>query len=482
MDMTEEQRGRRETGKHFSGAAMLSGAHPWKILWLVLTGLIAAILTGAGFFFDSVPFALAYTPFLMALVTPARGYQAALVAGHFAIVFEIAATGLVHMGFSGWLVMFGFLFAVSTLSAGFAVFGVGLAAVILLLIPYFPGNPLLVTGALYPGFGIGGIILLAAACIAVAYWKTTGARLVAVLLTIALPSAVVHGAVNNGLFNIPLADRAALTGLVHTASGPDENNSGGDRFERIALSRSDTRVITGTDLTWRLLLALRNLPAGSLVITGENVLTSEDAMGQRILCRRARAEVLDLYVGIASADGTGEIWRLSAETCPAGSRVYRAVIGIPGLTGPAWPDAMASATATGAPVNLPTALDGAKVSIGFLACFEAFSLHRWIAMGLSDFETVAVVSNDHWTDPLPVALLRTKVSDQFAKLFGIKVVHAGRDKNILILKGKNPERFGFSSSHEGKRETQQHRSLNPAFPVQSDPDLTGNALIAEEQM
>lgn len=418
MHMAKEKRGFRRSDAHADAYVRVGPMYPWKIFWLALTCLSAAILTAAGFFFDHVPFGIAYTPFLMALVTRSRGYRAALVAGHFAIVFDIAATGLVQLGFSGWSVGFGFLFALSTLSAGFALFGVGLAAVILLLIPYFPGNPLLITGALYPGFGIGGIVLLAAASMAVAYWKTTGARFLAVLLTIILPSVTVHSIQNGGFWNIPLL--RSWTQTAPRTTPQSEGDAAKSAFESIALSRSKD-----AGLIWRLLIALRDIPKGSLVITGENVLTAEDAHGQRILCRMARASELDLYVGVASADGTGEIWRLGAETCPQGTRVYRAVIGIPGLTGAFWPDV----TELGAPVNLAAALDG----VGFLACFEAFTLHRWIAMGLSDFETVVVVSNDQWTNPLPVALLRAKVSDQFAKLFGIEVVHAGRDQNILVL-------------------------------------------------
>ena len=410
-------------------AGMGAGAaRPWKILLLFLTGLFAATLTAAGFFSDSVPFWLAYTPFLIALIIRSRGHRAALVGGHFAIVFEIAATGLLQLGFSAWIVGIGFLLAVLTLSAGFAVFGVGLAAVLLLLIPYFPGNPLLITGALYPGVGLFGIALLAGASMAIPIWRRSWARLLAVLLTIVAPSLTIHSIVDDGLLNIPQLGNREQTAPT-AASGSDAGDTDSP-FESIALSRS-----SGTDLaarvrvTWRILLALRDIPAGSQVFTGENVLTAEDGVGQRRLCRAARAQALDLYIGVQGADGAGEIWRYSGETCPTGTRVYRAVIGIPGLTGSFWPDV----TDTGAPVNLPPALDG----IGFLACFEAFALHRWIFMGVSDFETVIAVSNDHWTDPLPVALLRAKVSDQFARLFGIEVVHAGRDQNILVLKGES---------------------------------------------
>ena len=433
MDMVKSQgrlRFRRNATAAYAGrAASVSHVkHQWQIFWLFLWGLSAAILTAAGFFFDSVPLALAYTPFLAALITPSRGLRAALVGGHFAIVFEIAATGLLHMGFSAWIVFPGFLLAVLTLSAGFAIFGVGLAAVILLFIPYFPGNPLLITGTLYPGFGVFGIVLLAASSMAAARWRAPWARVLAVFLTIALPSVAVHSAQNDGFLNIPL-----LRGWTQTASLTTRQSEGDDRarlFESVALSRSSGTDIADTNLTWHLLLALRDIPKGSLVITGENLLTAEDDIGQRILCRMARASELDLYVGVASADGPGEIWRYSGQTCPEGTRIYRAVIGIPGITGAFWPDT----TDTGAPVNVPTALD----RTGFLACFEAFTLHRWIAMGLRGLKTVVVVSNDHWTDPLPVALLRTKVSNQFAQLFGIEVFHAGRKQNILVLKGENP--------------------------------------------
>ena len=68
-----------------------------------------------------------------------------------------------------------------------------------------------------------------------------------------------------------------------------------------------------------------------------------------------------------------------------------------------------------------------------MICYEAFSLWRWIDVGRSDVNHVAILANDHWTAPFATALLRRKVAAQFAALFRIHVHHADRGTSALWI-------------------------------------------------
>ena len=74
----------------------------------------------------------------------------------------------------------------------------------------------------------------------------------------------------------------------------------------------------------------------------------------------------------------------------------------------------------------------------WLICFEAFSLRRWVDLGLevngtgAKARSVVILSNDRWTKPFPVPALRRKVSKQFERLLGVDVVHADTGQTVLV--------------------------------------------------
>jgi hypothetical protein len=69
----------------------------------------------------------------------------------------------------------------------------------------------------------------------------------------------------------------------------------------------------------------------------------------------------------------------------------------------------------------------------WLACFEGFSMYRWLRAYMTGAKSVVIVSNDRLTQPIPTAVLRRKVGAQFAKLFGLTVAHADTGHNIITV-------------------------------------------------
>ena len=67
----------------------------------------------------------------------------------------------------------------------------------------------------------------------------------------------------------------------------------------------------------------------------------------------------------------------------------------------------------------------------WLICYEAFSLWKWIDVGLSNADHVVILANDHWTAPFTTALLRCKVAAQFAALYHIHLHHADLGTSAL---------------------------------------------------
>lgn len=369
-------------------------------LKLVFAGSV--LLTGVGFFGDGIWLWVAYLPFAVPLlVTQNRAIGASVAAGHFAVVFGIAALGLINLDFALAWVILGYLCALCATAALYGYIGVGAAALLCAALPYFPGSPLLIAGGLFPGWGLAGLGLLAAFAIILGALSSVWQR---------------------GALVIMLVCPAMLFAYFDKEVSPGANMA--LDWRAVPLHSSDQVAPL-----WTLLSSLRALPEGASVITGENILQASDEAGLRSLCRAAHIGKLDLYAGLQAQDGVGELWRLNADTCPQGVRLYRAVVGIPGLTGNwvrpfGFDQSIASNTA---------GLKGPADRLGFLACFEAFSVQAWMR-GASKQPAVFVnFSNDYWTDPLPLARLRAKVAHQFGALYSTPVLHTDRDHAILVL-------------------------------------------------
>ena len=363
----------------------------------ILLALGSATLTGVGFFVENIWLWIAYVPFLLALITIHRALRVAFVMGHVSIIAAISCWGLIALGYSPWaIVPLGFV-ASFVIAMLYGILGVGLASTVLLAIPYLPGNPLLMAGALYPGAGFTGLGLLALGSILVAFCSRALSRIVAVVF-LCLPS----------VFLWTLSDEAAGQYFGSVQKGHSVSALTGFEAKPIGLGKKPLS-------RWDIQSVLNSIPEGSTIVTGENAIKAQDRAAIRAFCRVVRVRDLTLYLGVQGADGRAQVRKFDAETCDGGTLLYTAALGIPGLTGPVLPDAgmlkIERSSKTSGPV------------LDFLACFEAFSIHRWAALAYHQATAVIALSNDHWTAPLPIAALRSKVSAQLARLFQIDVLH-----------------------------------------------------------
>ena len=118
---------------------------------MVVSFMPSCALTGAGFLIADVPFAITYIPFAIALLIPLRPERRttvmALVAGHFLWPTLISGWGLVRLDFNPGTILFGGTASILVVSYGFARLGLAIGTALLLALPFFPTNPLLVTGS-----------------------------------------------------------------------------------------------------------------------------------------------------------------------------------------------------------------------------------------------------------------------------------------------------------------------------------------------
>jgi hypothetical protein len=118
-----------------------------------------------------------------------------------------------------------------------------------------------------------------------------------------------------------------------------------------------------------------------------------------------------------------EVHKITGADCGEPPPVYRAAVGIPGITGNWFPNMSGAITD-----NEPLARSQ------WLLCYEAFSLPRWILLGWDQPNFVFVLANDYWTEPVSVNFSRRKVSKQFARLFGVTPLFAENGKTVVELK------------------------------------------------
>lgn len=361
--------------------------------------LLSALLTAAGFFLASVPFVIAYLPFAFAILVGDRGSKASLATGHYIWPAIIAAWGLIQLGYSPLLVLpLGLCFSalVGWLSARFTVGG---SAMVLGAIPFIPDNPLLVTGSVLPNLGVLGLLILATALIWIE--RQRDIRFRAGFMTCLVIFAV-------------SVQWITPTGTSYTDSPMQEVD--------ISVPKSITR--TGH---WARIGS--NIDLGETVILGENIFEHTDDAAISYWCRVARDTEATLFIGVQGPQSVGEVWEFSTATCPTPSIVYRAVVGIPNVTG-GWLPNMSN--------NTHGLLAPSPNAPQWLACFEGFSLFRWIGVDLSQAQRTIVISNDKWTEPFPVWTLRRKVGNEFAKLYGIEVIHAEAGRSFLAQAAKHP--------------------------------------------
>ena len=361
--------------------------------------LVSAALTAAGFFVSVVPLIIAYLPFGAAILFKAPSLKFGFVSGHFVWVALVSAWGLSALGYDGLYSLSASLGAGVALSLFMAVGTVGFTSLLLCFVAWFPANPLLITGAIYPGMGIIGLLLLAvlAGLIELRRKKQMPFTLVALFIASTLMA---------NTLNLIRAEPEQKSGQGLDASA----------FRMIELDNDAYLTRSGE---WRMLAT--HIPANSTAVLGENIFRFDDAAGINHWCRVAARKNAQIFIGVEGQGGASEIWRFDRASCPEPEQVYSARVAIPGITGPvvtglsSWGSLLASSD-----------------PVLWVACFEGFSIVRWIGVAGSAAQLAVVVSNDELTSPFPTSLMRKKVAGLFARLFHIEVAHADKGTAMLV--------------------------------------------------
>lgn len=356
----------------------------------------AMIATAFGFLAPSVPLILAFAPLLVALFCNDWTDRFALTAGHYCIGIAVAGYGLGNLGYS-WLIVApaGILIWIG-ISWLAAKIGIGLFTVLSAPFVFLPDNLLLVTGSLLPGVGLLGIAIFA-------IW----------LLCMDLaPRKRWRVDVTIGFAGLALI---ANTMAFANADKPLHHEFWAPEIASVALKAG----VNGQPSNTTALLAPTE--PGDTLILGENIFRDKDHAAWEFWCQQARIKQITIYAGVAAADGVSEVHKITGTDCGKGPPVYRAAVGIPGITGDWFPDA-SNAVTGGDPIARSQ----------WLLCYEAFSLLRWIQLGWARPNFVFVLANDYWTEPVSVNVSREKVAGQFAKLFSFKAQFV--DSRIAVAK------------------------------------------------
>jgi hypothetical protein len=361
--------------------------------------LLSAILTAAGFFVATVPLIVAYLPFGAAILVKSPSLKIGCVSGHFVWVALVSAWGLSALGYDALYSLLAALASGVVLSVFMAFGTVGFASLLLCLVGWFPANPLLVTGAIYPGMGMIGLLLLSVFAGLIELRRKK--KLPFVLLAFFFASSVMANTLH----------------LVVTSPDQDVSQSAQvSAFHPIELSSEGYLTRSGE---WRMLEA--HIPQNSTVVLGENIFGYDDGAGKNHWCRVSERKSAELFIGVEGRGGVSEIWRFDRANCPEPVRIYSAHVAIPGITGPVgmglsnWSDLLTSSD----PVQ-------------WIACFEGFSVARWFGVSRADPQVAIVVSNDELTAPFPTSQMRKKVASLFGRLFDIEIVHAGKGTSMLV--------------------------------------------------
>ena len=374
-----------------------------RALWLYreiewpVSFVTAMIATVFGFLVPGVPLVFAFAPLLIALFCNDWTDRFALTAGHYCIAIAVAGYGLSNLGYS-WLIIVpaGFLIWIGT-SYLAAKIGIGIFTVLSAPFVFLPDNLLLVTGSLLPGMGLFGIVIFATwlLCMDMAprkRWRvdvTIGlAGLVLITNTIALANAVKP--------------------LHHELWAPD-------------IASVELKVGTNGHPSNATALLIPTEPGNTLIL-GENIFRAKDYVAWEFWCQQARIKQITIYAGVAGTDGVSEVHKITGTDCGKGPPVYRAVVGIPGITGDWFPN-----------ISGAIAGDEPLARSQWLLCYEAFSLPRWIQLGWDRPNFVFVLANDYWTEPVSVSLARRKITAQFARLFRVTPHIAQNEDNALVI-------------------------------------------------
>jgi len=356
----------------------------------------STLLTGVGIFAKDWPLFLAYIPFLSLFFTHKNGIKASVLAGHFIWPFIIGIWGLLNLEYN--LILTLVCSAASLFILIYVILKIGLVAtsLILLALPFFPVNPLMIVGSLSPGLGLWGVFIASIILFTLERMKSN--RLKALSFVFLLSGAFVLNQHN-------------------TDKIENQTLQAQTKQDYITIKTSD---IVALSQIGQFDQTLKLMKPSSTIVLGENMFEHSDIAAKHYWCEAVKNNHFTAYIGVEGKDGTGEIWLFSRETCPSPKVIYRAEVGIPTLTGDWIP-------------NSETKIFNRNIqsTTSWLLCYEGFSFFRWLEVGLKSPKTILILSNDKITSPLPTGILREKLGREFAKLFNLNVFHANTGLRFL---------------------------------------------------
>lgn len=362
------------------------------------SGLAAAggfAAAGLGCYVPGIPLAFALAGLVPAAIArrPARRFAIAL--GWHAAPMLPAAVGLWHLGGTGFAA--GLLAAWWVVTAlAFAWLNTGIAIALSLMIPWHIGSAVLASGDLWPGAGSGGLALTILVFAALSAQPGGSGRWQRLWLLFVMGMAAVSV---GSAWQLHVPPPPSGFSAVRAWPRPALTTAAQDRARMAALERIK----------------------GDILVLGENVVDRGVPGAMDRWCEFAARQDSHLYIGVLEPDGTqSTIHALDPEHCVP-RPVYERMIGLPGVAG-GWRVAKGDIEAV--------MLDDRRFH--WTICFETFAPLTWLLKPGKRGAIVAVIANDRWVRPVPVAVMREKVGQSMARLWGMAPVFAITDRTVSV--------------------------------------------------
>ena len=192
------------------------------------------------------------------------------MAGHFLWPVLISGWGLIQLGIHPLAVVTGGTATLMLVSAGVAWLGIGLSALLLATLPFFPANPLLVTGSILSGAGLWGLIALPFCVTLIEIQRGIVTRAVVLAALLILPRPV-----------LPWVDQ------------PAQDKSRAATYEEINILGD----VALTELRhWVRIMA--HVEDGEHIILGENIFRHDDHGAIFWWCHMARERETTAMIGV----------------------------------------------------------------------------------------------------------------------------------------------------------------------------------------
>lgn len=348
-------------------------------------------LFGVSTIFTVLCFFTVFTPlYFVVLVFFVSGFfqraeNCALAAGYWTIVFFIGS--FTFFNHSDSITGAAILILVPLVIVCLCIFKFGnfITYTGLLFIPILPGHPLVVSAGLLDGYGFFGLGII---LIFIGLIERSSKQVKTLLCLI------------------------ALTLSIHSKSNNFEAST---TFKKVEISYDK---YLGQRENWNNVFS--KIPNNSVVVIGENSLKTTDGKISNWICLEAARKNAIIFTGVFNvATQRPEVWKYEPYCIP--KSVYKAVVRAP---------------FDFSQIDYSVATQKYEGEYSWLICFEAFLITRWVAELLNSPKNIIIISNDFWSQPLNITLLREKIVKGFSQAFGFNYGLAETWAGILIKSEK----------------------------------------------